>query len=390
MKRVLAVLLTIFFVVSFAGCQQLANDNARKLNEIQDILTDNAYGREVERPAVTPATAKPAQTSASNSVGNEKRQGIFSFLNALQPTETKEPEYRYHMAFLQSSNRTEWKEWYRANTNTIQAEAGKGGIYLDSRDSLNSMFLQTTAIVQLATQANPKFDVIAVSPLRSEAEYWNEALGEVKKSGAYSIVVNRPIYSDETLYDAYVGPNVVEQGQTAAQWIAEAVNQGEKNIVVLCGNEGDSVVRERQAAFERSLAETPELKIYRKEYGNDTALGGQESLAKLLEDGAKIDVVFTHNDDLAMGAIAAINAVDGLESGKDILVVSVGASKVAMDAILTGTLNATVENSADVGKKVIEIADKMMAGEKVPKQNYLETNIFDAKNVKDAYAFRIY
>ena len=112
--------------------------------------------------------------------------------------------------------------------------------------------------------------------------------------------------------------------------------------------------------------------------------------AILQEEGAKIYVIFAHTDELAIGAIEAINATESLKSGEDVLVISVGGSKAALDAILTGSLNASVENSAAVGDLVVDVGDNLVAGQAVPNENYLETRVFDIQNVKDGYSDRLY
>lgn len=389
MKRAVVILLTVLCCVCMVGCQDIANSNQRKLNEIQDQLNEG-FQEPVNTPAPLETTPPPASSTQNAQEQPQEGNGLFGLFQGEQETA---PVYRYRMAFVQASNRTEWQDWYRANTNTIEAAAGENEIYLDSRDALNSVALQASAIQQLAMQSEPKFDVVVFAPLRSEARYWDEPLGEIRKTGVYSIVINRPIDSGESLYDAYVGPNFVEQGEAAATWLIDNLvgEEGEKNILVLCGNEDDTLMKTRQDSFEKAIIATPQLKVWQKVYGNDTAIGGKEELEKLLQDeNNKIDIVFAHNDEMAIGAIEAINTIEGLESGKDIIVISVGASKAALDAILTGTLNASFESSADVGALVVDVADKLVDNKPVSKHNYLETRTFDINNVKNVYSDRLY
>ena len=90
-------------------------------------------------------------------------------------------------------------------------------------------------------------------------------------------------------------------------------------------------------------------------------------MADLLEKyGKEIDALFSHNDDMAIGAIKAIEKY-GLKPGQDIKIVSIDAIRDAFQAMIDGKLNATVECNPLLGPKFFELALQMANGEKVPK-----------------------
>jgi len=102
----------------------------------------------------------------------------------------------------------------------------------------------------------------------------------------------------------------------------------------------------------------------------------------LQADGANIDVVYAHNDDMALGVIQAISEY-GLRPGVDIIVVSIDAVKGAVQALLQGTLNCTVECSPYHGPAFFDAAERIHRGEQVPKVVYLEDRVLTAEKAAD-------
>ena len=82
--------------------------------------------------------------------------------------------------------------------------------------------------------------------------------------------------------------------------------------------------------------------------------------------GNTITAVYAHNDDMALGAIQAIEEY-GLKPGVDIKIVSVDAARGAFEAMIAGKLNATVECSPLLGPQFFELALKVVNGETIPK-----------------------
>src|SRR5690606_29574480 len=108
--------------------------------------------------------------------------------------------------------------------------------------------------------------------------------------------------------------------------------------------------------------------------------GGKEVMeAFLKKHGRNFDVVYAHNDDMALGAILAIEEA-GLQPGKDVVIVSIDAVKEAIQAVIDGKLNCTVECNPLFGPKVYDLAAKLVAGEKVPRVQYNKDELSDATN----------
>ena len=111
--------------------------------------------------------------------------------------------------------------------------------------------------------------------------------------------------------------------------------------------------------------------------------------ALLKKHGKDIDVVYSHNDDMALGAIQAIEEA-GMKPGKDIVVVSIDGVKEALQAVIDGKINCTVECNPLFGPKAFDIVEKLAAGQPVPKKTFNKDELFDASNASAAIATRLY
>ena len=82
------------------------------------------------------------------------------------------------------------------------------------------------------------------------------------------------------------------------------------------------------------------------------------------EYGDEIDVVFSHNDEMTLGALPEIEKA-GYAPGKDIIIISIDGGQEAIDVLKEGKINCVVECTPKLGKEVMETALKLKAGEKV-------------------------
>ena len=100
-------------------------------------------------------------------------------------------------------------------------------------------------------------------------------------------------------------------------------------------------------------------------------------------------MLYAHNDDMALGAIQAIEDA-GKKPGTDIIIVSVDALKTAFEAMVAGKLNCTVECNPLLGPKVLKTVQKVLAGEAVQKTLYMKDEVFDRSTAKDVIDSRQY
>jgi len=275
--------------------------------------------------------------------------------------------------------------WRTANTQSMKTEAGKRGITLRFSDGQGRQENQIRAVRSFIAQ---KVDAIVIAPIVESG--WEPVLREAKRAGIPVIVTDRTVQvSDEALYACFIGSDFYEEGRMAAEWLAKAT-EGRGNIVELQGTPGSAPANERRKAFADGIAKFPGLKIIDAQSGDFRRSGGKEVMEALLKKhGRAITIVYAHNDDMALGAIQAIEEA-GLKPGKDILLISIDGIKEAIQAVADGTLACTVECNPLFGPKVYDTIARLLAGETVPKKNFNRDELFDATNAREKLPTRQY
>ncbi len=253
-------------------------------------------------------------------------------------------------------------EWRTANTASIKEEAEKLGVELKFSDAQQKQENQIKAIRSFIAQ---QVDVIGVSPVVETG--WETVFQEAKDAGIPVILVDRRAAVPEDLYVTYLGSDFVEEGRRAADAMAKILN-GKGNIVELVGTVGSAPANDRAKGF-RELLESkyPDMKIIDSQSGDFTRAKGKEVMEAFLKaHGKDINALYAHNDDMAIGAIQAIEEY-GLKPGTDIKIVSVDAVRGAFEAMIAGKLNCTVECNPLLGPQFFDLALKVVNGEKVAK-----------------------
>jgi len=275
--------------------------------------------------------------------------------------------------------------WRTANSESMKSEAAKRGIELKFADAQGKQENQIKAVRSFITQG---VDAIVIAPLVETG--WDPVLREAKRAKIPVILTDRTIQTaDQSLYGCFIGSDFYEEGRMAADWLAQHVN-GKGNIVELQGTPGSAPANERRKAFADALAKHPGLKIIDTQSGNFERSGGKQVMeAFLKKHGKAINVVYAHNDDMALGAAQAIEEA-GLKPGKDITLVSIDAIGEAVKAVAEGRLNCTVECNPLFGPKVYDTVAKVLAGETVPKKSFNKDELFDATNAAKVLPTRQY
>jgi ABC-type sugar transport system substrate-binding protein len=263
-------------------------------------------------------------------------------------------------------------EWRTANTESIKQAAKDAGIELKFADAQQKQENQIKAIRSFIAQ---KVDVIAFSPVVESG--FETVLREAKAAKIPVILTDRAVnVKDDTLYVTFMGSDFLEEGRKAGKWMLENAKGKQVNIVELQGTVGSAPAIDRKKGFEEVIKADPRFKVIRSQTGDFTRAKGKEVMQAFLKsDAKKINVLYAHNDDMAIGAIQAIEEA-GLNPGKDIVIVSIDAVKGAFDAMMKGKLNVTVECSPLLGPQLMKAVNDVVAGRPVPKRIITEEGIF--------------
>jgi len=265
-------------------------------------------------------------------------------------------------------------EWRTANTTSIQTAAPEAGITLKFSDAQQKQENQIKALRSFIAQ---RVDVIAFSPVVETG--WETVLREAKAANIPVILTDRAVeVSDASLYLSLIGSDFVEEGRKAGRWLLENTKdiQGDINIVELQGTVGSAPANDRKKGFAEIITPQPRYKVIRSQTGDFTRAKGKEVMEAFLKaEGRKINVLFAHNDDMAIGAIQAIEEA-GLKPGSDIIIVSIDGVKGAFEAMIAGKLNVTVECSPLLGPQLMAAVKDVVAGKALPKRIVTEESVF--------------
>jgi simple sugar transport system substrate-binding protein len=275
-------------------------------------------------------------------------------------------------------------EWRVANTASMKETADELGVELKFADGQQRQDNQIRALRQFIAM---KVDVIGISPVVETG--WEGVFREVKQAGIPLILVDRRAAVPDDLYASYLGSDFREEGRNAARVMAQLTG-GTANIVELVGTLDSAPANDRYAGFREILDGYPGLRIIASESGDFTRAKGKEVMAGFLRRyGKQITALYAHNDDMAMGAMQAIREF-GLEPGRDIKIVSVDAIRDAFQAMVDGSLNATVECNPLLGPQFYELALKVVNGQPVPKWVPSKESVFLAETAAQLLPMRKY
>jgi ribose transport system substrate-binding protein len=183
-------------------------------------------------------------------------------------------------------------------------------------------------------------------------------------------------------YVAFLGSNFVDQGARAARWLV-AETGAKATIVELTGTPGSSVARDRSLGFAEELKSRPNMKLVASETGDFSRDKGRQAMEQIIKaKGKQITAVYAHNDQMALGAIDALKGA-GMQPGKDVLVVSIDGEKAALNAIISGEMNATVESSPRFGPLAFDTLEKYLNKRKLPTRIILEDRLYDKNNARE-------
>ncbi|MCT8269594.1 ABC transporter substrate-binding protein [Xanthomonas translucens] len=267
-------------------------------------------------------------------------------------------------------------EWRTANTASVKQAIEQAGMKLKFSDAQQKQENQIKALRSFIAQ---RVDVIAFSPVVESG--WETVLREAKAANIPVVLTDRAVkVSDDSLYTTLIGSDFVEEGRKAGRWLLEQspLKDGEKpvRIVELQGTVGSAPAIDRMKGFKDIIAANPRFQVVRSQSGDFTRAKGKEVMEAFLKsEGRNIDVLYAHNDDMAIGAIQAIEEA-GLKPGKDILVISIDGVKGAFEAMQAGKLNVTVECNPLLGPQLVQAIRDAKAGKPLPKRIVVEESVY--------------
>lgn len=291
------------------------------------------------------------------------------------PLEVKD-SYRVGFAQMESNN-----PWRIAETKSFQDTAETCGWDLITTDAAGSAAKQVADVDSMIAQG---IDVLFLPP--REEKPLIPAVKKAKAAGIPVFLVDRSVDPNVVKagedYVAFLGSDFVEQGAIAAEWLIENFEGDEGIIVELEGTTGSSPANDRRQGFDERIAEDDRFEIVASQSGDFARDQGRQVMETLLQAHPDVNVVYAHNDEMALGAIQALELA-GRKPGEDVTVVSIDGTRDALQAIIDGKMGVTVESSPFFGPLACDVMQRYAAGEEIPGWVKVEDRVFTAENAAD-------
>lgn len=314
--------------------------------------------------------------------------GASHLSRALAEVPTLKKKDTYRIGFCQTGSNNPWR---LAETKSMQDECAKRGYELIATDANEDTAKQLADIDSVIAQQP---DIIIFPP--RESKPLAPAVLKIKEAGIPVILIDRDVDHEIAKpgedYVAFIGSDFVDQGRRAAEWLAKATN-GEAKIIQLEGTTGADPAIDRRKGFEDYLAGnfmgTPTAEgafsgmvIIASQTGNFERDTGRQVMETLLQANPDVTAVYAHNDEMAIGAITALEAA-GRKPGEDVILVSIDGENAALDAIVEGKLGASVESSPFFGPIALDTMERFINGEDIEDWVKVEDRFFDESNAKE-------
>jgi ABC-type sugar transport system substrate-binding protein len=288
------------------------------------------------------------------------------------PKLAQKPTYKVGFAQTESNN-----PWRIAQTKSMQDEAAKLGYQLVYTDAAGSAAKQVADVNSMIAQG---VDVIFLAP--REEKPLIPAVMAAKKAGIPVILLDRNV--DQSLakagedYVTFIGSDFILEGRRMAEWLIKN-NNGKTKIIELEGTTGSSPANDRKKGFDEAINAAGGFTILASQTGDFARDKGRQVAESLLQAHPDANVIYAHNDEMAMGAIAALEAA-GKVPGKDVIVLSIDGGKEAVQAVVDGKINAVVECNPRFGPKAFETMARYAKGETIEPALINEDKFYDSSN----------
>ncbi|TMI83757.1 MAG: ribose ABC transporter substrate-binding protein RbsB [Bacillati bacterium ANGP1] len=238
-----------------------------------------------------------------------------------------------------------------------QAAAAKAGIALVVLDAQNDPARQASSVEDLIAK---KVGAVIINPTDSDA-----IVPIVKKLNAAKIpVITVDRAANGGTVAAHIASDNVAGGRMAAAYVARRL-KGKGNVVMLEGIAGSSAARDRGKGFREGLQKFPGIKIVASQTADFDRSKGLTVMENILQAQKKINAVFAQNDEMALGAVQAI---EGAKRQQAMFVVGFDAIADALKAVNEGRIAATIAQQPKVmGRLAVEAAASRLKGGKVAK-----------------------
>ncbi len=219
-----------------------------------------------------------------------------------------------------------------------------------------------------------KVDIIVIAPNDAKAL---APIGEKAKAAKIPIVTfDRELAVPPDQVAAHIGSDNVEMGRVAARFIAKKMD-GKGVVIQIEGTPGASATVDRKKGFEEEIAKYPGIKVAVSLVGHYRRHEAMQAMEDAITANPKIDAVYCHNDEMALGAMQALEARN---RAAGVIVTGMDGLQSTMKDINEGKITGTVYYH-HMFPEALVLAVKVQKGESVPKRTLVETPFVSKENV---------
>ena len=297
---------------------------------------------------------------------------------AQAPLLPKKDTYKVGFAQTESNN-----PWRLAQTKSMQDEAAARGWQMVYTDAAGSAAKQVADVNSMIAQG---VDLIFLAP-REELPLI-PAIKAAKGANIPVILLDRNV--DQTLakagedYVTFIGSDFIEEGKRVADWLVANAG-GKSKILQLEGTTGSSPANDRKKGFDDVIAANAAFTMLASQTGDFARDKGRQVAETLLQAHPDADIIYAHNDEMAIGAISAVEAA-GKVAGKDVMILSIDGGKEIVQLVIDGKVAAVCECSPLFGPKAFDTAVAYANGEVIPAKLINPDRFYDATNAAESLA----
>jgi galactofuranose transport system substrate-binding protein len=273
-----------------------------------------------------------------------------------------------------SQSEPETAAFRAAETKSIMDEARSQGATLIRTDANSQLAKQVSDIEGLLAKG---VQLLVVAPL--DAAGLQPALDAARAKRVPVVTIDRLITSRPCSdYLTFIGSDFVSQGRRAAQALIKATG-GTGKVAVLLGSSGNGVTTDRTRGFLDALTSAPRLGVVAQQTANFDRAQGRTVTAAILRAHPDVTAVYAENDEMGVGAVAAISA-SGRTPGRQVTVVSIDGTHDAVALLAAGRYNGVIESNPRFGPLAFQALTDFESGRPVPAKIVIQDDEYTPAN----------
>ncbi|MBP5447321.1 MAG: ABC transporter substrate-binding protein [Treponema sp.] len=168
---------------------------------------------------------------------------------------------------------------------------------------------------------------------------WNNVLKDAQDAGVKVILFDRTIDAPSSLYEASIVSDMAQEGKTAVDWLASQ-KLPVYNVIHIQGVMGSAAQIGRSGALDKKVKAEKNWNIVTQQTASWNAETAQQIVQAVIDSGKKFNVIYAENDDMAKGAVAALDKANISHGvGKDVIIMGFDCNKWALEELLKKNWN---------------------------------------------------